>query len=95
MSKVSIELDTETEELTVTVDGVALDNVTDISIYSNCAYCMEDDDEEVSISISQMEKPTTKDGLRKYTKLCASEGVLVKSNAGNGVGSVIRDMLKR
>ncbi len=68
MSKVSIELDTKTDELTVTVDGKVLEHVTDVSIYKWEDY---KDTDMVSISIGISEKAEDKDDLQTHMRLVA------------------------
>lgn len=70
MSKVSIELDTQENSLVVKVDGMVVDNVSDVSIYKYETY---DDEDKVSISITKVDRPENKGDLAVYTRLCASK----------------------
>lgn len=71
MSKVSIELDTQTQELKVTVDGKALDNVKSASVYQYKDY-YDGDKEKVSVNISQMIEPETEGDMCTCIMLSAS-----------------------
>ena len=68
MSKVSIEFDTKTDELSVSVDGKPLKDVCSVNIYS---YEYEEE-REVSINIGMCSKPEDEEDLRTYTSLSAS-----------------------
>ncbi len=76
MSKVSIELDTKTDELVVKVDGKELSNVCDISIYTYSDYKGKP---ETSISIGLVDRESEEDDLRAYTRLSAA----YKEDVGN------------
>jgi len=81
MSKVSIELDTQTQELKVVVDGKALDNVTSASVYKYRDY-YDDEEERVSVSISQRIEPEIKGDVCTHIMLSASaNGDLVADKA--------------
>lgn len=64
MAKVNMVLDTDTNELSVDVDGEKIENVMGVS-----CYCY--DDEKYSVSISTMEEMDN--GMRKSMYMTASE----------------------
>lgn len=75
MSKVDISFDTITDALEVKVDGEKLENVNSVNIYTSIYYndYNSDDIPETHISISMCEYPETKENLKKYTQLMASQ----------------------
>jgi hypothetical protein len=85
MSKIVIEIDTETELMAVSVDGTALENVSSVDAYNY--------GDEVSVRINQTELPVEKNGLRKYTTLCASEAAKLAEKEGKAIAKV-GDLIK-
>lgn len=93
MSKISITLDTQSQELIVKVDGEVVDNVKSASIY-----CYEDyatDEDRVGINISQCIEGEKGD-LHKYIMLSAKDkSDIVKSvEAGTPLQNQIGSFLK-
>ena len=68
MATVNIVIDTANKENSyVEVDGAKLDNVSRLEVYGF------DEPEYMYLEIAQYEKPQEDGGLRKYTRLCASQ----------------------
>ena len=88
MAKISIEFDTLEKELSVTVDGTPLENVSGVSIYPGF---YDSDGDEYHCSITTREKDDDHD-LIKMTTLCASESVDAKS--GRAVASSLEGFVE-
>lgn len=90
MAKLSITLDTETNNISVSVDGVAVDNVSYVSLSNYASYYYEDEGKpNYHFSVETAEKVGD---VCKRTTLCASkkegtvastkyEGLFEKENA--------------
>lgn len=90
MSKVVITLDTVEDDLSVTVDGRTIDNISDVCIYRS-DYGRKP---YVSISISQV-TPGEEDGdMSTYTRLTASEKDLKVAKEENRVVGQVGDLVQ-
>lgn len=67
MSKVSIEFDTETKELTVSMDGSSIEHVRDICFYKNY------DEKGFAMGIAQVKK--NDNGTKTWTQTSAEVSV--------------------
>ncbi len=76
MAQIVSTFDTETKKFTITLDGVAIENVTGMSIYPS----WRDDDDFICTVQSSEEK---EGGYRVHTCICASE----LTNDGKAVAS--------
>lgn len=92
MSKVTVEMDTITDEITVKVDGEELDDVNSVSFYCYTNYEQKDICE---VSINMTEDAAEQGGLRKYTTLIASkqEQATAAAKEGKVVGK-LGDLVK-
>src|SRR6478735_6131140 len=71
MAQIVINADTETDSLTVTVDGREITDINAISIYLSPS-CGDSDEKELCINISSSVKDK-ESGLRTYTTLMAAD----------------------
>jgi hypothetical protein len=67
MAKINISVDTETQEISVDVDGKSFENATDINIYKYRDYYEGED--EVSVNITSRSKEDN--GVNTTTTICA------------------------
>lgn len=83
MSKISLEFDTETKKLTVSVNGEELSGVESCYIYRTCDYCCspsEDEDEKHYVEIG-VKEDSGDDTMKVYKRICAADkNINIKAN---------------
>lgn len=84
MAKLVMEIDTESQESTVSIDGTAVSNLSEVSVY-NYSY---DGEPKFSFSVLTHEKVG---GVTKMTRLMASESEAAKAAIANGTGKKSKD----
>ena len=89
MSKISIEVDTQNQTMSVTIDGNTLDGAKDVCIYSGKDY---DGNSRVSTDISfDSEKLGESGDIHKYVRISASHDEKAKRAVKLGFGKYSED----
>jgi len=74
MAEIIAKFNTKTKELTITMDGTAVDNVMGVHLSKSYSYSdSESDPEEFCCCITTVDKSKTEDGYQTYTQISAAE----------------------